>query len=386
MAMQRQSAAPVTRLLKIKEFIFRPSVLSVFILVGLWNISVSSGIVTRYLEGPGAIRETLSEIRDVNLHAQLRLYNWLTQGRPIKMNNQNVTLVAIDDVMHWDLLHGSLPTNRSFIASLIEKLSADGTNASVIGLDIELLGPRDLPDGSPDPPREAENAALLNAIRNATQRNIPVVLGGAYIPDKNGSKKRLPLLFSNAQLQSGGGIPRNGTTFPEYGYLNGPDDKRVIPVAKEVVKIDGGRTKMDSLASAITKADPRGTNIEDPGLFGSFLSGFNTVTALQIMSDDKVALSQCAGKIVIIGGDWRDLQSYGGWTDRHLSPAGIISGMAFHANYVESLLQSQYAHEVGLTWAIAIDLVIGLLIYGAFALWGGWKGFLILLVGFVAPD
>jgi CHASE2 domain-containing sensor protein len=380
---------------RISRAILRPPVLAVFLLVGLWNVSVSSGLLTRSLEGDGSVRETLREIRDVNLHLQLRFYNLLTRGRPIGLRNDYVTLVYIDDDTHWDLLGGSLPTNRAFLAKLVRNLSEPATRALVIGLDIQLLAPRDFPTGTDDVSRAADNAELLKAIQNATAQGVPVILGGAFI-ERSGGSTRLADLFTEAQLIQPSKYDCDRVRCPAVGYVNGPEDKRLIPLTRRLRTESTTAAPMDSFALATAKAvsGPEEANSTSSGLvfqtgtvFGSFLpeKEFRDVSALNVEQMDPDALRMCEKRVVLIGAHWHDLQGYGELVDNHLSPAGEMSGLAFHANYVESLLEHQFAQEPPLWVGILIDLIVGLVIYASFELATGWRGIVVLSLAFFMP-
>ena len=161
--------------------IFRkPSVISVFLLVALWNISVSSNLLTRALEGKGAVRETARAIRDINISLQLRFYQLLTRRRSISLQPYNVSLAIIDDDTHWTALFGDQPTSRAYLARLITNASQPTTKAAAIGLDIELLAPRGFPEGGDAQTRFKDNQALLDSVRSAICRGVPIILGGVY--------------------------------------------------------------------------------------------------------------------------------------------------------------------------------------------------------------
>jgi CHASE2 domain-containing sensor protein len=85
-----------------------------------------------------------------------------------------------------------------------------------------------------------------------------------------------------------------------------------------------------------------------------------------LANGESTAEQACAGRIVLIGGNWHDLQGYGDYVDQHLSPAGHVSGMVLHANYVESLLQHQLTRELPVWIDVLIDLFIGFVIYMCF--------------------
>jgi hypothetical protein len=54
------------------------------VLVTLWNV-VLSDFVAKKLEGKVAVRETLEEIRQVNVHLRPRFYQVLTSWRTTKL-------------------------------------------------------------------------------------------------------------------------------------------------------------------------------------------------------------------------------------------------------------------------------------------------------------
>jgi hypothetical protein len=380
---------------RIRRAILRPPVLGALLLVGLWNISVSSNLLTHYLEGEGAIRETLRELRNVNLHIQLRFYHLLTRGRPIGLQNDHVTLVYIDDDTHWDRLGGSLPTNRAFLAKLVRHLSEPATRAMAIGLDIQLVAQRGYPEGTDDKSRAADNAELLRAIQGATAQGVPVILGGAFV-SRNGEDFRLPSLFTEVQLTQPSKSDCSKARCPAFGFINGLEDKRLIPLTNELKTESGAKAPMDSFALAMAKAvrgpveaNPlsKGLEFQSDAVFGSFLpeDQFRSVSALSVEFMDSGALQKCEKRVVLIGGHWHDLQGYGELVDSHLSPAGTISGLAFHANYIESLLEHQFAKEPPPWVGVLIDLVVGLVIYASFEFATGWRGILVLSLAFLLP-
>jgi CHASE2 domain-containing sensor protein len=380
---------------RIRRAILRPSVFGTLLLVGLWNFSVSSGLLTHSLEGNGAVRETLREIRNVNLHLQLRFYHLLTRVRPIGLQNDHVTLVYIDDATHWNRLGGSLPTNRAFLAKLIRNLSEPATRAMAIGLDVQFLAPRDFPEGTDDVSRAADNAELLKAIHDATAQGVPVILGGVYV-ERGRERLSLPNLFTEAQLTQPGMNDCNKVRCPAFGFINGPEDKRLIPLTSELKTESGAQVSMDSFAIALAKAikGPEDTNFSaseftshGDAIFGSFLpeKQFRSVSALNVELMDPGALRKCEKRVVLIGGNWHELQGYGEPIDSHLSPAGTMSGVAFHANFIESLLQHQFASEPPVWVGLLIDFIAGLVIYVFYEFATGWHRVLVLALEFFLP-
>lgn len=385
---------------KLKETLIKKSVVSVFILVILWNISVATNLIDPILKGKGAIRETAREIQAVNLHLQLRFYQALTKLRPISIQPTDVRLVFIDDETHWGFLQGTLPTNRSFLASLITNASQPATKAAAIGLDVELFAPQNYPEGTDSADRSTQNDDLRKAIKGAAERGVPVILATAYYTDAKGQNFRIPGIYKDDALRFPGELDCQEARCPTIGYINAPVDKRQIPLTKELT--DTARAHpipTPSFALALAKAvrgsdltenDPILSDMEshEDVIYGSFLGEdrYKPVSAIMLANNDQPALKACANRIVLIGGHWHNLQGYGDLVDSHLSPAGYMSGLGFHANYVQSLLQRQFAHEVPLIVGSIIDIIVGLIIYICFESLKGQKTVLVvLLLAFIFP-
>jgi CHASE2 domain-containing sensor protein len=397
LATQEAAAEPTPKppiLTKSHWAVFRkPSVISVFVLVFLWNISVSSTLFTHLIEGKGAIRETAREIRDVNLHLQLRFYQLLTHLRPIPFQPAYVSLAYIDDDTHWTTLYGDQPTNREYLARLITNASQTNTKAEVIGLDIELLAPRHFPDGGDAQSRFTENQALLYAIQFATKQGVPVILAGVYYADEKNALFELPNIFTRQELMSPTNPDCTLVRCPSYGYINLPDDKRQIPLEKDLQSAESSNPQIvDSFALALANAVKgpieirrkpllSSSTLREGRILGTFLleDQYPQISAPNLANGESSAKQACAGRVVLIGGRWHDLQGYGDFVDQHLSPAGFMSGLGLHANYLESLLQHQFTHEVPAWVGVLIDLVVGLIIFLASEMATKWWLKLIVL-------
>src|SRR6202000_1856541 len=98
--------------------------------------------------------------------------------------------------------------------------------------------------------------------------------------------------------------------------------------------------------------------VQDRELYGNFLAEdqYPSINVANLANGEDSAAQDCAGRRVIIGGRWHDLQGFGDLVDAHLNPAGRMSGMGLHANYVESLLQRKFTHELSVWWDIGIDI------------------------------
>jgi CHASE2 domain-containing sensor protein len=385
----------------IKKATLRWSVASVFILVMLWNISVSSRWLSHALEGEGPARETLREVRDTNLHIQMRFYQLLTYlGRPIGLSPDDIRLVYIDDQTHWTQLHGRVPTSRQFLATLIHNASQSPGQARAIGLDVELLAPRNFEDGDDETASQKEDQALLDEIEAAATKGVPVILASAFYTADAGKNVRLPNIYTEEQLQAvGNKLDCKHMRCPSFGYINIPSDKRQVPVNQKLrTEGDPAEKVQDSFALALAKVvrDPEsvqkslGLKEEEPSeetIFGTFLpeTSYKPVSALSLFYSNPAELKACAGKILLIGGHWRELQGHGALIDTHLSPAGVMSGLGLHANYLASLLDRQFAHEPPLWFDIVMDIVLGLIIYTCFEVAEGWSAVLVLALTAFIP-
>lgn len=378
------------------EIFKRPSVASVFVLVILWNLSVSSRRVSEFVEKKGAVRETLREIRDVNLHLQLRFYQVLTRRRPTPFTPDHVSLAYIDDDTHWTTLYGEEPTSREFLAKLVRNAAQPAKHATVIGLDVELLLPKDLLPGMDVKGRAAEDKELLEAIQFAAGQGVPVVVAAVYYVDDKGRRVMLPNIFTREQMAGGDTSRCRRERCAEFGYINAPDDKRQIPLGREVLVEEGKPAELlDSFALAVAKQFRGPLHLEGDALlaennenreriFGTFLKEeeYPKISVADLANGVSEAEQECSGRVVLIGGHWHELEGHGNFVDQHLSPAGEMSGLGLHANYVESLLQHQGTTELPAWVDVGIDLIVGLLIYACFeAAEGKWWWRLLIVVG-----
>ncbi|MGA7928756.1 MAG: hypothetical protein WCA20_22520 [Candidatus Sulfotelmatobacter sp.] len=93
------------------------------------------------------------------------------------------------------------------------------------------------------------------------------------------------------------------------------------------------------------------------------MSGFQTVAAEKLFKGDEDAIESCRGRIVLIGGNWRDDSGNGDPVDTHDTPVGPMAGMYIHANYMEAPLDDRYQRIVPLPFGLAFYLFVGILLY-----------------------
>jgi hypothetical protein len=190
------------------------------------------------------------------------------------------------------------------------------------------------------------------------------------------------------------------------GYINAPEDRREIPLVENAFQTDHSSPfPFRSFALAVVDAHERGrgTTRADPlvanainshsPLFGTFMpeAAFQSIiNADDLYRGDAKAINYCAGKIVLIGGKWHELPGpsggvgYGRSIDTHLSPVGMIPGLLFHANYIESLKSGSFRPIVPWYVGVIVDLMLGVGIYLLSELWKGWKKVLALFSAFLA--
>jgi CHASE2 domain-containing sensor protein len=387
----------------LKQIFWRRSVISVFLLVVVWNVFIvfiDSEIAEKFAQGPGFWRETFSDLRELNTHLQLRFYQILSSLRPIPFEPKSVSMVLIDDTTHWHTLYGDEPTDRAFLAKLVRNASEATTKAKVIGLDIGLYAPRGYPAGSDKPERAKGNYDLLDAIKSATQHGVAIVIATTF--DDRQRRRRLPNIYKDSELPLKGA---DGTcqfsACATLGYINAPADRRHIPLTEQLFNWDNsGPQRFESFAFALVNAyeEPYKTTRQNPVIaqairrqipvLGSFVkeSAFKDkeffISAQKLAEGDREAKQRCSGRIVLIGGFWHSNQGYGRLVDGHLSPVGEIAGITFHGNYIESLLSRTFATEFPTWLGILLDLIIGLLIYVAFALSTHRLKLIVLLAAF----
>lgn len=391
---------------EIRRVLLRPSVLIVLLIVGVWNFITSSEMVALAIEGPGLIRGILADVKDLNVRLQLKMYQLLFALLPHRASSANwVTLVFIDDEAHWVTLHGNTPTDRSYLAQLIRNASSIKGKAAAIGLDIELLSPIGIA-GVDDSARGGQNDDLLGAIKDAVKGGVPVVLASAYGTQIDRSKVRLAGIFEDTQLPLSGCDRKSGySACAMIGYINAPEDRREIPLVENAFQTDhSSPLAFRSFALAVVDAHERGqaTTRADPlvakainnhlPLLGTFIPEpefQSIINADDLYKGDEKAINYCSGKIVLIGGKWHELPGlpgggYGRVVDTHLSPVGVIPGLLFHANYVESLKSKSFRPMLPSSLGIIVDLIVGVGIYLGFELMKGWKKVVALFLAFLA--
>jgi CHASE2 domain-containing sensor protein len=397
----------------LKHIFWRKSAVSVFVLVFLWTLLITSKTLERISQGKGLRRETIAYLRQANTRLQIGFYQILSSRRQVPFEPQHVTLVYIDDETHWFTLWGDVPTDRGYLAKLIINASQNNRKAAVIALDVLLLTPTGHLAGTDKDARAGENRELLDAINFAANQGVRVVLPTFFIVRKDGQKMRLPNIFDDSQLPLRGLDGRcKHQACAVLGYVNGPEDRRRIPLKETMLDWRGDPKsirEVESFAFATVNAQEEKHETtrnyalvvdaleHDRALLGSFvqeqcsgppgnLAGFDCIKVEKLAVGDPDAEESCQGRIVLIGGRWHDTQGFGALVDGHLSPVGEISGLAFHANYIESLFARAVAEEVSSSTAIAVDLIIGLIIYAAFeSCKGRWRITVLILALLIAP-
>lgn len=277
----------------------------------------------------------------------------LFSHRP-KRQHDRIALIAVDDMTMHPYPYRS-PIDRRLLANLITQLDKAGPRA--IGLDFLFLKPTE----------KAKDDQLITAIRKANSRVI-VAAGDSRVGLNPAQTK-----YQKTFLTASGAIP---------GYAN------LLTGGDHIVRYVAQPEDPDfpkSFAVALVKADAQ-TPIDDPKRIAWLLSPrdgddrFFSLPAHLIVSPDgtptRVApklLSRIKDKVVIVGGEFPDL-------DRHQIPMMTwrgeedeVAGMLIHAQVAAQLLDGRSIKHLDR------DLLMGL--FAVLALLGLWFG---LRHGFVA--
>jgi CHASE2 domain-containing sensor protein len=360
-----------------REVLTQPAILTILTIVLGWNVLVELD----------AVQASLPFIR----RSQLAVHRWLCSLSPRSIAPKWVRTVEIDDVFHQRL---GEPTDRAFLAKLVS--SAVAGDALVVVIDIKLMAPRGMAEGEDDAGRRDQNAELLEAVRDAARRGVPVVLATWLERDAKGSFSRMPNIFHDSDLplpRGDGGCPdlvdqtvtayRPSIREPacaRLGNINLPVDPRRIPLATPLRDSHAGS---ESLALAAVSAYEQAMHLEprtgtkpriaraiehDQFPFASFIreDRFQTIPIGALAAGDVDALRLCRGRIVVVGGTWRADLGRGEPVDSHDTPVGPMRGLYLHANYIEALLDERYSSEVPLEGALLFDFLAGTSLYALF--------------------
>jgi CHASE2 domain-containing sensor protein len=326
--------------------------------------------------------------------AQLHFHRLLCSLIPRPITAKWVRVVEIDDTLHQKL---GEPTNREYLARLVRNATRGG--ALTIALDFKLIAPNGNTQGTDAPERKEENASLLQAIKDSAMGGVPVVVT-CWLDRANDQFERKPNIFSDADLplpDSKGSCAYKGCA--QIGNVNLPVDERTVPLLSRT-RIDEPCSQSFALATTtayelaikrlpgtLQKSNIKRAIEEREFVFGSFIpeAFFQTIRAESLANGDNGALSECRGRIVMVGGKWHSDVGNGEWVDSHPSPVGLMAGVYLHANYVEALLDDRYEREVPVLAGIGFDLIAGGALYFYFHKASTQRGKLLVLAIFLAP-
>jgi len=363
------------------------------------------------------VRENLPFIH----RGQLRFHRLLCSLAPRPITAKWVRMVEINDDLHQQL---GEPTNRGVLAALVRNAVAG--DATVVVLDFKLISPPRFADGQDVRERTDQNRALLQAIQDASDKGVPVVVP-CWLKQTGDRWERWPSIYLDRDLplaDEHGQCAHRACA--RLGNINLPTDERRIPL---VAPMQASDPCSESLALAAATAydlafdrvpltrdkkiikdaiakhefvfgsfipeDDAPAAKSGPGAnpgSGSTLPGFQKTSAEKLANlgattsaENAAARAQCRGRIVVIGGKWRSDLGRGEFADRYDTPAGPMTGMYVHANYIEALLDDRYQPEVPLWAAIGFDLLIGGALYLSFHKASTRRGKLLVLGVFLAP-
>ncbi len=192
---------------------------------------------------------------------QLRAYQWITGHGSRQPQVHWVTPIEIDDATFYDFLGNETRddvTDRAFLAKLVEAATQAG--AAVIALDINLDQTASDKSNGPSDTLNADDQALLDAIRKAQEAHIPVVLTFGFRQEM----VPVPQIFDHQEVFDGRGIsyrfPEDEVPTPRpawvarYGFDHPADDLRKVPLVTIGVDSSGKEFDFYSFALQITDA------------------------------------------------------------------------------------------------------------------------------------
>ncbi|HLK07729.1 MAG TPA: CHASE2 domain-containing protein [Candidatus Angelobacter sp.] len=296
-----------------------------------------------------------------NLHLwQKTRYNFYQVQQllsPRKPYDTRTTVATINDDDYWGgELARRRPIKRTYLAKLVKSL--DAADAAVIALDFDLSSP--IPDGSliEDAEYRKETEELLNTVKDVGSRRV-VVLARTLNGDARSG------YGTDSDVYNGFNF---GSSKVSYGYIALNTDLRHLPPVE--VRLRDGTTLPSFAAAIVQAANPAAIrNKELPALFGSYLkeSQIDSAPASDILSGKAEALQKVTHRLVIVGAHWHQFaKDRGGFVDSHLTPAGTMSGVFLHANWVEALLDRRVspalsdfsARTLELIAAVAVAIVL----------------------------
>ena len=271
-------------------------------------------------------------------------------------------------------LDGRVPTNRVYLAHLIDQL--DAANVGLIGLDFDLRSPRaGIADFKQYLP---ETDALVAAIKRACSHGHQVVLASELISTDGG-------LTEAANAYDGANLPESCV---HTGYIQLPNDMRRVPIP---ISLGDGKQWKPFALSAVDAVDHAAylyvTGEKETDFpYSQFISeaAFRQAYAPQalffghdiLFADPAKLAPKLLNRIVLVGADWHTLAfNQGPIVDPHPSPNGALAGVLLQANYIEAALQNGTVKPFPELFGEALDVVLVLLLslFGMVEIHWAWK-------------
>ncbi|HEV7475951.1 MAG TPA: CHASE2 domain-containing protein [Pyrinomonadaceae bacterium] len=306
--------------------------------------------------------------QQVGMQTRYALFHFVTNKlTPPAATTQTIVLPITNDEYWKGILARRVPIKRDYLGKLVRSLAT--AEPKLIAVDFDLRSP--MPNGSlkehSDYRQETEE--FLKAVKEVS-KHIPIVLPSTIAGDGEfGIYRADPAIYDNYDFEGG---------MVKVGYINLPYDYRKVPLA---VHFREGK-KQDSFSQAIVrfvKEEQLQPVLDlEKAPYGGYIaeSNFQKVLPSELLDSSANPISinvdtvnKLRGNIVIIGAGWsRAAYGRGGLIDTHLTPAGPLSGVYVHANFVEALLSRRVGEGWGEKLLIPIDIVVALLVVLIFVL------------------
>jgi len=357
----------------------------------------------------------LAPILDQPLHL-ISVRYWLFQTLSQSATNPSqptgglrVLLIDDDEYWKWDgLLAHRTPTNRKYIAMIVDAL--DKAGASTIALDFDMRLPDTRAPGKPgdydkeiEPPYREETEVLIHSIDNAAQNRAVVLSRTVYAGYRLGTDIYQPygLCVSPssddpAKRNPGAqGFALSGAA-PEHiscGYIALPRDMRQVPPRLPLE--EGGW--IDSFSYAVVQAaDPdTAPDIGEKPAYATYIltetlqKAGVIVWARDLLSKDPAKARNAAehvrGKTVIVGAGWHKLaKGFGDLVDAHLTPIEDTNGAVIHANFALAVMSHRFYPAVSEGTLRVLEVAAGVISILFFALFNSIWVRLGTLIGAIA--
>lgn len=342
------------------------------------------------------------------------VYNFLNGSERAGLPSDTAVVLITDQEYwagknpNWDLAHRS-PLKKDYVGKLVEKLCA--ADARVVALDINLSAPSDNPAVRESEDYADEISKFRNSIKEALEK--PDIMH----PWRNPLCRivfGVPLSCqdSHCNVRARQDIQAKDFGSPRVteGQVNFAPDIRQMPTQVDLANGEDEdsfaiaithsfNASFDTPSSASKAANAGQASDEDDDEFPFVLFLKERDFETRVLESNTVIVSNCdsasglgsedclavkrlvQGRVVLVGGGWHlDGEKRGDLIDQYQTPAGTLTGVFIHLNYVAAALDGRVERAVPkwLDWSVDLLIVLIMAVVAA-ASTKGWTRALALL-------